>query len=244
MTAAAGESSRDPGSPPPLPGRIEVRPTAPADFPGIIEVCRRVYPGHPPYGEDQLRSHLEVFPEGQLTAVEVTGGGERVVGMAASLIVAWDDYEDEFRWRDFTAGGYFTNHDPAGRTLYGAEVMVDPGMQGGGVGSRLYEERDALLRRLALRRMRAGARLRGYNTYAGRLSAVDYVKQVVEGEIRDPTLSFQLHRGFRVLAVVSGYLADDPESQGYAALIERLNPDLASDEDYAKQARRFPPRAS
>ena len=47
----------------------------------------------------------------------------------------------------------------------------------------------------------------------------------------DPTLSFQLKQGFHVLAVVSKYLRNDPESHGYAALIEWLNPDLASDAD-------------
>ena len=42
--------------------------------------------------------------------------------------------------------------------------------------------------------------------------------------VRDPTLSFQLSEGFQVLAVVSGYLRNDAESQGHAAIIEWLNP--------------------
>src|SRR5262249_10234802 len=45
--------------------------------------------------------------------------------------------------------------------------------------------------------------------------------------IDDQTLSFQLHEGFHVLAVVPHYLSDDPDSLGYAALIEWLNPLLA-----------------
>ncbi len=210
-------------------GEIVVRPTEERDFTAIAELCRRVYPGHPPYGPPELASHLAVFPEGQLTAVEVGGGeaADRVVGMAASLIVTWDDYDIEHHWYDFTADGFFTNHDPTGRTLYGAEVMVHPDLQGRGVGSQLYEARDALLQRLGLARIRAGARLRGYHAHADRLSAEDYVERVVAGEIRDPTLSFQLNRGFRVLAVVSGYFANDPESLGWAAVIEKLNPDPA-----------------
>jgi hypothetical protein len=48
----------------------------------------------------------------------------------------------------------------------------------------------------------------------------------VQGELSDPTLSFQLRRGFRVLATVSGYLRHDPESLGYAAVIEWLNPEV------------------
>ncbi|HMB52519.1 MAG TPA: hypothetical protein VKU40_04340 [Thermoanaerobaculia bacterium] len=205
-----------------------MRPTEERDFDGIIEICRRVYPAHPPYGRDQLASHLEVFPQGQLTAIATApGGGERVVGMAASLIVLWDDYEIDLRWRDFTDRGYFTNHDPAGRTLYGAEVMVDPTLQGSGVGSRIYQARDALLRKLELKRIRAGARLRGYGAWADAEggTADDYVERVVAGEVRDPTLSFQLRRGFRVLAVIPEYLKGDPDSRGYAAVIEKLNPE-------------------
>jgi hypothetical protein len=42
-----------------------------------------------------------------------------------------------------------------------------------------------------------------------------------------------------VLAVVPGYLAHDPESLGYAALIEWLNPLLARPDDYAGRPARF-----
>jgi GNAT superfamily N-acetyltransferase len=159
--------------------------------------------------------------------------------MAASLIVRWDDYDIDLRWRDFTAGGTFTNHDPSGRTLYGAEVMVDPEVQGGGAGSALYVARDELLRDLGLLRIRAGARLRGYHAWAGRLTPEEYVQRVVRGELRDPTLTFQLNRGFRVVAVVSGYLSHDPDSLGYAAVIEKLNPELATPEDYERGDPRF-----
>ena len=100
-----------------------------------------MYPGSPPWNEQQLTSHLDVFPEGQFVAVEEPGG--RIVGMAASLILLWDEYEMHMNWRDFTDHGMFTNHDAEnGRTLYGAEVMVDPAVQRRGIGKRLYR-RDA-----------------------------------------------------------------------------------------------------
>jgi hypothetical protein len=38
-------------------------------------------------------------------------------------------------------------------------------------------------------------------------------------------LSFHLGQGFHVLGVVSGYLRHDPESLGYAVVIEWLNPE-------------------
>lgn len=211
---------------------IVVRETRPSDFAGIIDMCRAVYPDALPWGEGQLRSHLEVFPEGQLVAVEEGSG--RLAGMAASLILPWDEYEVRGTWKEFTGQGTFRNHDPVnGRTLYGAEVMVHPSMQRRGVGSRIYEARRELARRKGLLRIRAGARLRGYSRYADVMGARDYVRAVVQGEIRDPTLTFQLRHGFRVIMTVDNYLHSDPESGGNAAIIEWLNREVATRKDAA-----------
>ncbi|MEO8139490.1 MAG: GNAT family N-acetyltransferase, partial [Gemmatimonadota bacterium] len=126
-----------------------------------------------------------------------------------------------------------------GRTLYGAEIMVHPAWQGRGVGKQLYAAREALARRLGLLRIRAGARLRGYRECAETLGVEEYVLRVARGELTDPTLTFQLRRGFRVLAVAPGYLAHDPESLGHAAVIEWLNPEVARPEDHAAGDPRF-----
>jgi len=212
---------------------IRVRNTEALDLPGITELTRAVYPESKPWNSDQLWQHLDVFPEGQFVAVTPD---DKVVGMAASLVILWDDYDSNMNWREFTAAGTFSNHDPAhGRTLYGAEVMVHPDHQRQGIGKKLYAARRELAERLGLLRIRAGARLRGYHAYAERMSAEEYVGCVVRGECSDPTLSFQLRNGFHVLAVVSDYLRHDPESQGYAAIIEWLNPAVAKPEDYPKR---------
>lgn len=204
---------------------FDVQQMRPEHFDGIAALSQAVYPTSPPWSRAQLESHLKVFPEGQLVAIERATG--RVVGMAASLIVLWDDYDMDTAWRDFTARGMFTNHDPAmGRTLYGAEVMAHPDYQGRGIGKLLYAARRDLVRRFGLLRIRAGARLRGYHRYAAAMPPDEYVRRVVAGELRDPTLSFQLGHGFKVLKVVSGYLKDDPESLGYAAVIEWINPEV------------------
>ncbi len=208
---------------------VSVRQTQPADFPAITQICLEVYPHTPPWGEEQLASHLEVFPRGQFVA-EIEG---EVVGMAASLILAWDDYEIDDNWRDVTDHGMFTNHDPAGHTLYGAEIMVRPGVQGSGVGSAIYGAREDLVRELGLWRIRAGARLRDYHRYADEMSAKEYVRRVRRGELVDRTLSFQLRRGFRVVAVIAEYLRNDPDSLGYAALIEWLNREAAGQNEEA-----------
>jgi GNAT superfamily N-acetyltransferase len=144
----------------------------------------------------------------------------------------------EASWRDFTDQGFFTNHDPArGRTLYAADIMVDPQYQGRGVGKRLYQARSDLLRQLGLLRIRAGARLQGYHRYHETLSPEAYVRAVVEGRLSDATLSFQLNRGFKVLGVASHYMRNDPLSLGFAAVIEYLNPEVATPEDFEQQRR-------
>ncbi|MEO7359182.1 MAG: GNAT family N-acetyltransferase [Gemmatimonadaceae bacterium] len=224
------------GTPP--TARVSVRNTTPEDFPGIIALTRAVYTDSTPWSEKQLQSHLDVFREGQFVAVNVDTGD--IVGMAASLIVLWDDYDIHTSWRDFTAAGTFENHDPAdGRTLYGAEVMAHPNAQGTGVGSALYRARSELVTRLQLLRIRAGARLRGYHRHANVMGANEYVERIVQGALHDPTLSFQLKRGFRVLDVAPAYLRNDPESLGHAAVIEWLNEAIAQPGDYLHGSARF-----
>jgi GNAT superfamily N-acetyltransferase len=210
------------GSPP-----VQVRAMRATDFASVRALCAAVYPSTPSWTEGQLASHLRVFPEGQLVATRADTG--ELAGMAASLIVPWDDYGLGATWRDFTGGGMFTTHDPVrGRTLYGAEVMVHPALQGQGVGKQLYEARRALARRLGLLRIRAGARLRDFHRLVGQLTVEEYVEAVIRGSLGDRTLSFQLGQGFQVIGVVSGYLAHDPESLGYAAVIEWVNTAVAA----------------
>lgn len=217
---------------------VLVRNTLPSDFEGISDLCRRTYPDTPPWNAEQLTSHLRIFPEGQFVAV--FGPEEKVVGMCASLIVDWEDYAMLDTWDQFTADGMFTNHDPQrGRTLYGAEVIVDSTLQHHGIGDKLYCARRQLTESHKLLRIRAGSRLRGYSACARRLKPEEYVVDVVGGTEYDPTLSFQLREGFHVLAVVPHYLTDDPESLGFAAVIEWLNPELIRAEHIANRPTRF-----
>jgi len=217
---------------------IIVRNTQPGDFDAIRNISRQVYRGNEPWGPAELSAHLKVFPEGQLVAIDTRD--QRVVGMSASLILKWDEYDLDENWVDFTDNGFFGNHDPdAGRTLYGAEVMVHPDAQGMGVGKTIYKARRDLCRTLGLLRIRAGARLRGYGRYADQMSPEEYVVRVVNRKIGDPTLTFQLKQGFRVIGIVRNYLEDDPDSRGHAALIEWINHEVAQPADYRHRDPRF-----
>ena len=209
---------------------FEILNPGPEHFQAIQDLCLRVYPFAKPWSIEQLESHQKVFPDGQLVVIEKKT--KKLVGLAFSLIILWDDYSPHHSWLEFTSKGTFDNHDPTnGKTLYGAEVMVDPDYRGKGLGKMLYQGRQEIVKKYKLKRIRAGARLRGYSTYKDELTPKEYVKKVVEKKIFDPTLSFQLKQGFVVLNVAANYLINDPESLGYAAVIEWLNPDLASKED-------------
>jgi len=213
--------------------QVTVRPLEEADFAAITEMGRKHYPKDSPWTSEHLRSHRRVFADGQLVAQTDDG---RIVGYAASLVLFWDDYTFDQDWNTFTDGGYFTNHDPVrGRTLYGADVMVDPTLRGQGIGKALYKARFDLCRRLQLRRIRAGARLVGYHQHATTLSPQAYVMQVIARQLGDPTLSFQLKQGFRVIAVTHHYLHHDERSCGHAAVIEWINHQVARRADYARR---------
>ncbi len=222
----------------PTKGPYHVVNTRPEHFDGIRALTQMVYPDSPPWSYAQLQSHLDVFPEGQFVVID--DDTNVVIGMAASLIVWWDEYAFAENWLSFTDGGMFTNHDPEkGRTLYGAEVMTHPKRRGLGVGKALYKSRRKLAERLGLLRIRAGARLRGYHKYAASMSAEEYAIKVGRGELNDPTVSFQLSQGFHILAVVEGYLRHDPESLGWAAVIEWINERVATPQDWEHRDERF-----
>lgn len=212
-----------------------LRNPLPQHFKGIQDLCLKVYPFSKPWSAEQLESHRAYFPDGQLIVIDKKT--KKVVGLAFSLIIDWNDYSPQDNWQDFTAGGFFHNHDPKkGKTLYGAEVMVDPEYRGQGIGRLLYKGREQIAEKYKLRRIRAGARLRGYSKFQQQYTPDEYTKQVVLKKIYDPTLSFQLGRGFHVIDVAPNYLFNDPESLGYAAVIEWLNPKTNNVKSFERQA--------
>lgn len=163
---------------------------------------------------------IDVFPQGQIVA-EIDG---ELVGAASSLVVLWGEWKIEHTWHEITAQGSFDTHNPEGHTLYGAEVFVHPHLRGSGIGHALYQGRRRICRKLNLKRIMACGRLPGYHQYSGQMSALRYAQKVVWGDLHDPVLSFQLHEGFNFCGTISGYIPEDRESLGYAALIVWLNP--------------------
>lgn len=205
--------------------KLIVRSTIPSDIDRLLRLQASVYPNITPWQRDHLVQQLEVFPQGQLVAVL----GERLVGCASSLVILWDEWSDEHNWSDITAAGTFSTHNPAGFTLYGAEVFVDPRLRGKRVGHALYEGRRRLCRDLNLRRIIACGRLPGYHIHASEMPVELYAKKVLWGDLTDPVLSFQLREGFRYCGIMKNYIPEDDESCGHAALIAWVNPDFKPD---------------
>src|SRR5919112_6328207 len=206
---------------------VTVRNTTKDDISDIVTLQKDSFPLLAKSGniwhEEELLSHLNVFPEGQFVAVEPDG---TVVGSASTLIVALESEYADHTWKEITADGMFTNHNPNGDSLYGADISTHPKYRHEGIGSMLYDARKQLTIKLNLRRMIAGGRLYNYCEYANQLSAAEYASKVIEGTSHDPVLSFELANGFRFIKILSNYL-DDVRSLNYASFIEWLNPNYS-----------------
>lgn len=130
-------------------------------------VYGNVYAAGDLYGPELYQMQLAAFPEGQLV-IELAG---QIIGYATSLIVQLDDHAELYDYEQITGGGTFSTHDPAGDTLYGADIAVHPDQRGQGLAGLLYEHRKRLMKRFNLRRMLAYGRIPGYAAVAGKLTA-------------------------------------------------------------------------
>lgn len=203
---------------------IVVRTARKSDVPALVSLNRAAYPDLVQDGvvfdELQLGVHLQRFAEGQLVA-EVDG--EVVGGMATFILPPAIDALAPHTWMGVTDGGYFARHDPQGETLYLADIYVGERHWGRGVGRVLYQALFELCRRLELARVVAGGRLYGYCDHADVLSAQEYVRRVVRGEISDRVLVSQLRAGFAIRGLMPNYL-HDWRSRHWATLLEWVNP--------------------
>ncbi|HPG25759.1 MAG TPA: GNAT family N-acetyltransferase [Myxococcota bacterium] len=195
------------------------------DHPALVDLEKRCFPGQQPWSEEQIRSQIEHFPEGQL-CLEYDG---QIVASSSSLIVDFGDYDDWHSWKEIADGGFIRNHEPEGDTLYGIEIMVDPEFRGYRLSRRLYDARKQVARERNLRRIIIGGRIPGYSAHAAELSASDYVDQVIARKLYDAVLTAQLANGFALQGLIPDYLPGDHESCGYATYLEWRNLDYRPD---------------
>jgi len=206
-----------------LPPDYRIRLMEPADYPAIAAICRVVYPHDDPYTVAELAAHRAVYPQGQFVAEHVPT--RQAVGVHFTLRLRMSDYHVDDPWDVLTAHGTFGDHDPTGHTLYGADVFVSPDHQHHGLAHALTDATRELVVAERLWRMVGGSRLPGYGTVAATVSSERYVREVVAGVRTDPVLTAHLKDGWQVVRAIHGYLQHDPESAGWAAVIQWINPD-------------------
>lgn len=167
---------------------------------------------------DDIRAYAEIFPEGYFVAM-VDG---RPVGMGAGIYLDFDFEHPQHTIAGITGEHQCGNHDPDGDWYYGTDITVLPDYRGRGIGRMLYRHRKDLVVRDNKRGVIAGGSLPGYFEHK-EMPVDEYVRRVVAGELRDPTLSFQLANGFEVRGLLEDYIEDEADD-GWATLIVWENP--------------------
>ncbi|MCA9321925.1 MAG: GNAT family N-acetyltransferase, partial [Planctomycetes bacterium] len=154
---------------------IQVRPLRIDDYEQLIVMSKLCFPDMQPWGKEQIQSQLEIFPEGQIV-IERDG---QIIASSSSLIIDFDEYDDQHSWSHISDGGYIRNHDPEGDTLYGIEIMVTPEFRGLRLARRLYDARKKLVVEKNLKRIVLGGRIPGYAKRADEMTAREYVDRVI-----------------------------------------------------------------
>ena len=154
-----------------LPNDYRIRRMWPTDYRVISEICRVVYPHDKPYTAEDLAEHHAVYPQGQFVAEHIPSG--QAVGVHFTLRIRMADYHIDDPWDVLTAQGSFGDHNPAGPTLYGADVFVSPDHQHRGLAHALTDATRDLVVAENLWRMVGGSRLPGYGAVAGGLPAAE-----------------------------------------------------------------------
>lgn len=195
---------------------FDVVPTQVHHADQVYEVVRRAH-GVPLHREcrgcnppEILRQQLDRFPEGQFVALAYEADDEeriveRVVGTATLMRTSRPPSATPLPWIEAIGSHGLANHEADGEWLYGVEMAVHPDYQGRGVGSALYRARLGLIVELGLRGMYAGGMLKGYHRYCHLMGPAEYGEKVIRGELRDPTVTMQLNRGFKAYSVVENY---------------------------------------
>ncbi|APA64582.1 MAG: bifunctional GNAT family N-acetyltransferase/carbon-nitrogen hydrolase family protein [Maribacter dokdonensis] len=166
--------------------------------------------------EKHIKSLIEKFPEGQVV-IKING---QLAGVALSIVVDYDAFDDNHTYEQITGKYSFDTHDNEGDVLYGIEVFIKPSFRGLRLGRRLYDYRKELCEKLNLKSIVFGGRMPNYHAYASKLSPKEYIDKVRRKEIQDPVLNFQISNDFHPAKVMKGYLDGDKASQDFAILME------------------------
>lgn len=199
-------------------GKIELRHLTIEDYAGLNESMISAYENWPGayWKRESIEKLLKIFPAGQIAMLV----DDKIVGCALSLIIKYNHFGDTHTYKDVTGNYTFSTHTSSGDVLYGIEVFIIPEYRGLRLGRRLYDARKELCESLNLRAIVFGGRIPNYHKYSDKLSPKEYIQQVRNKEVHDPTLNFQLSNDFHVKKILKNYIPGDDESLDYAVLLE------------------------
>ena len=215
---------------------LDIRNATSSDIPRIALLVEKAYdPRMEGYKKDAIRGQLANFPEGCF----VITLNDDIVAYSASLLIDEETAMKPHTWKQITANGFASTHNPDGEYLYGYETCVDPAVRGKRLGQRIYNARKRLVKNLKLKGIMFCGRIPNYHKKAKKVKDVkEYIKKVMSKEFKDPTLGFHLRNGYQVMGVLENYLSDDKESLGYAVRLKWDNPEyMAVNKDQTKLLR-------
>lgn len=201
--------------------KIEVRRLNLDDYMGLRNSMLEAYKNWhgSVWTEDHIKLLIDIFPEGQIVVLF----NDKVVGVALSIIVNYDNFGDDHTYQRITGDYTFDTHTASGDVLYGIEVFVHPDYRGLRLARRLYDARKELCERLNLKSIIFGGRIPNYSSYANIHTPKEFIDKVKMKEIHDPVLSFQLSNEFHVKKLLTNYMPGDEESKEHATLMEWNN---------------------
>ena len=204
-------------SPLPGSGAMRVREARFSDYAAIRALQKRAGGTTPPCSLRQLESRLTGFAPGQMVATS----DANIVAYASALLMDWDAArEGERTWATLTGDGAFTTHDPRGRSLYAAELVIDASPRGFGAGRALVLAQRKLARRLNARRVVATPMVAGYDMRGETGTPEDFAMRIVWGDALVPEWRFLMSQGFQYCGVVRSFHWEG----SHAGLFAWLNP--------------------
>lgn len=197
-----------------------------SDAPQLAHLQEVVFPDLIP--EERMKdihfsSHVDLFPEGQWVA-EIDG---KIAGSTSSIRYHFDPKHPEMhRFADLFDDGFMRTHQPEGNWLYGMDMAVFPEFRGLGIARKLYRARQNLVRELGLEGQVTVGMLNGFAAHSSQYTLEKYYQALVDGVLKDPTVSVQQKIGFKPFGLMKDYLSDPTCGNAGVLLVLPANLDV------------------
>ena len=205
---------------------ILIRKMEKRDAPQLAHLQEVVFPDLIP--EERMEdihfsSHVDLFPEGQWVA-EIDG---KIAGSTSSIRYHFHpEHPEMHRFADLFDDGFMRTHQPEGNWLYGMDMAVFPEYRGLGIARKLYRARQNLVRELGLEGQVTVGMLNGFAAHSTQYTLEKYYQALVDGVLKDPTVSVQQKIGFKLCGLMKDYLSDPTCGNAGVLLVLPANLDV------------------